>query len=498
MNIKNERGNILILTYLVIAVLLGFGAALSILSVSEARFVEKQRRTLIAFNNAEAGIARAMYDLRQDFVNASGVPSFSDGDINGYAIGPSTSSFYSIPYASTSINGGNYAVSLKNVSGFNEAVIIRSVGTFGGSTQTIEATIKMVSLSPWTNAIFAGAGAAGAMINGNVDIRGSVHILANGVDPTDAVVDLGGTAELIGNNYNGMAAVTQALIPALDTVSFNGETVSSLNAVLRVKNGVVSLNGSATAGQPDQTGNSVKETIDASFVTNGFAGNAGTANVFSDNGWSNPYDLGDLVSFPSLSDPYPGYASYQSYLQANALVINNATDLATLAAITPNSSFTMTDGAGNSISMDGSGNLAISGVVYIDGGDLNMNVAGSDKTITYSGRGSIFVSGNAQVNLNLKTSGNLSYPANIMGIMTPNTIGFHEANTEVMGVFYAEDQITVEKQTNLIGTIVANYFDMGTNVPKIFQVPMTSGNLPPGMIGQDALWLLRTVGWRKV
>ena len=80
--------------------------------------------------------------------------------------------------------------------------------------------------------------------------------------------------------------------------------------------------------------------------------------------------------------------------------------------------------------------------------------------------------------------------------MTPNDIDFNEAQIDVMGAFYAENQVIVQKQTDIIGTIVSNYFNMGTNVPAIFQVPELSSNLPPGMIGADARWYM-VVGWFK-
>jgi hypothetical protein len=148
--------------------------------------------------------------------------------------------------------------------------------------------------------------------------------------------------------------------------------------------------------------------------------------------------------------------------------------------------------------MDGSGNLTVSGIVYIDGGNLNMAKSGSNKTITYTGKGSILVTGTAQIDVNLVTSGSSSFPTNIIGIMTPNTIGFNEAQIDVMGVFYAEDQITSQKQTDIVGTIVSNFFDMGTNVPKIYQVPEVANNLPPGMIGQSSNWIMKIVSWQKL
>ncbi len=500
----DNTGSLLIISYLVIFVLLALGAAFIAMSVNESRVAERQRRTTLTLHIAEAGIERAIYDLRQDFINDASTPSWSDGNINAMTIGPDTANFYSTGYGSTSLNGGSYAVQLKNVSGISDSIRIRSTGTLGDVQQTIEVYAKIVSLSPWNNAIFAGAGAAGAMVNGNVNIRGSVHILGANLQSSDLVVDLGGTAEIIGNNYKDMAATLKAKVPALPTTTVGGETVETLGAVLRVKRGIIGLSGSATAGETDAAGNAYKETIDAAYVTDGYGGSQGAANVHSDNGSSNTYDLGDTVSFPSLSD-VDDYDSdgdnetYQQYLEANALVISSAPDLAKLANITPASStdFSFSSAKG-SISKTGE-NLTISGIVYLDNnGSLNMVKAGSDKTITYTGSGVILAEGNVQINTNLITNGDNSFPTNIVGIMTPNTIGFDEANIDVMGLFYAEGTVTALKQTDIVGTIVSNYFNMGTNVPSVYQVPDVLNHLPAGLIGQNASWVMKTVSWQKL
>ena len=100
-----------------------------------------------------------------------------------------------------------------------------------------------------------------------------------------------------------------------------------------------------------------------------------------------------------------------------------------------------------------------------------MSTDGAAKTITYTGSGAILAEGNVQINANLVTNGNNSFPTNILGIMTPNTIGFNEANIDVMGLFYAEGTVNAQKQTDIVGTIVSNYFDMGTNVPSVLSGP---------------------------
>ncbi|MEM4408339.1 MAG: hypothetical protein QXI19_06315, partial [Candidatus Caldarchaeum sp.] len=62
------------------------------------------------------------------------------------------------------------------------------VGDIGRSVRVL-VNIKDVGI--WANAIFAGAGASGRAINGNVDIRGSVHLLGDG----EAYSDLNGNGQ---------------------------------------------------------------------------------------------------------------------------------------------------------------------------------------------------------------------------------------------------------------------------------------------------------------
>ena len=488
--LNNERGSLLIISYFMIIILLGIGTVFVLFSTNESRIAERQRLTTTAFHIAEAGIERALYDLRQDFILDT-TPSWADGDINSHTAGPNFASFYTMPYSDTTFNGGSYSVQLQNTN--TDDVWLQSTGTLSGVGHSVLVYVKMINVSPWNNAIFGGSGASGSMINGNVDIRGSVHILGDGLAAGDFAIDLGGTSELVGNNYNGLDPTLEAKVPALPTTVFNGEVVETLSAELRVKEGLVGLSGSSTVGDANVAGNSEKETVDAAYVTDGYGGNLGAANVHSDNGTSNGYDLGEVVSFPNLTtEAYSGYPSYQDYLAAHSLVLTTE-----LNNITPNSSFAYSNGDG-SIAMDGNGNLTISGVVYIDGdNDLNMSKVGSDKTINYVGNGSILVEGNAQIDVNLVTSGNNSFPNNILGIMTPNNIGFNEASIDVMGLFYAEGTVQIQKQTDIMGTVITNYFDMGTNVPSIYQVPETLNNLPAGLIGQETVTWYLLVAWIK-
>ncbi|MFA5259732.1 MAG: hypothetical protein WC450_00725, partial [Candidatus Omnitrophota bacterium] len=451
-------------------------------------------------------------DLREDFWNDTSSPSWGDGDINGNTVNlPDTTNFYSIPYASTALNGGSYTVTVKKEAADGRAVSMRATGILGDSSETIQVYARMTSVSPWDNAIFAGTGSdpgtGATTIAGCVNISGSVHILGTGLSSTDYAVELGGTAELIGNNYSALAADLRRRLPALPTTVYNGETVETLSAVLRVKHGLVGLDGSSSVGVSDVSGNSVKETADSVFSTDGFSGTGGSANVYSDNGWSNAYDMGDEISFPSLSDPYGGYASYQQYLRDNALVISDPADLALLANITSASNFTLSD-ANGSISMDGSGNLTVDGIVYVEGGGMTLGGAGD---IVYTGKASILVTGNIAVETNLVTpavpiGGEHNFPfvpstgaENIIGFMTPNNIALGTSSQlDVMGLFYGENKISINKQTDLMGSVVTNFFDLTGQVPNIYQVPEAKNYLPPGMIGSSGGWSMALLSWQRL
>lgn len=487
-NLKNKNGIvILIICYLIVIVLLILGVAFFYRSFSESKIAERQKNSIQAISIAEGGVERAIYELRQDFVGDLTSPSWADGDINGIACGPDTQNFY-ILVQDIVLGNGAYTVELKNVEGQTDQIWIRSTGTVGDINKIIQTYVKIQNFSPWNNVIFGGAGSSGTLINGNVDIRGSVHILGEGLSDSDFAIDMSGSGN-IGNNYSGIPSDLEDRIPDCPTTLYNGETVDSLGAEVRIRNGLAGLSGIAEIGNPDIFGNSFQETVNGVFITDGYGGNQGAENVYSDNGTENDYDLGDSVRFPSLSDSYQGYPTYQEYLMDNALVISGLN-------INPNSTFSYSNLNG-SISMDGNGNLTVSGIVYIDDGNLNMNKSGPDDDIYYSGSGAILVEGNVGINVNLVTSGNNSFPTNIIGIMTPNQIRFNAANINVTGIFYAEDEIISQKQVSVAGTFVSNYFDMTQQVPSIYQVPDVINHLPDGMIGSEPIWVMRVVSWQE-
>jgi hypothetical protein len=503
---------VVIILAVVLVLILGVLAFLQ-LTDSSSLMAKRYGDSTTALYLAEGGMELTISYLKNDFENDPvPPPSWADGDINGTAAGPDTDDYYLLWQNSTT------KARLKNVPGKADQVWVKSEATVNGIKRTVVQYIKIRDFSVWNTALFGGTGASGEAVNGNVYIHGSVHILGTGLASTDSAIDLKGGAA-VGNNYEGIPSEFSGRIPPLSQVTFNGEEVESLNAEFRAKNGRVDLSGTATLGLFDVFGNSVKETMDGVYVDagpydgddttgtyyDGYGGNKGYINVRSDNGYATAYDLGDTVTFPSLSDPYgssPSY-TYKDYLGDNSYHVSedilNSINSSTV-------SFSYSDPMGKgSISWDRtSETLTVNGIVTIDDGSdpdeiSSISIGENDDPIEYTGRGTIF-SGDVNVHGDLLSK--RTFPTeDVLGFMAERNInlatGGGDAQLKIIGAFYAENEIVSAKQNEIAGTFVSNYFNMGTNVPKIYQVPELVNNLPPGMIGTGHNWRIITSLWHE-
>ncbi len=428
---------------------------------------------------------------------------------------------------------------------------VYAMASNGQSNRKVEVVYEGSNVNVWENAIFAGSGQAGGLINGNVSIHGSVHLLGDSLIVGAlalAAIDLSGTS-LIHNNYRGIPGALEARIPPLPQTIFEGETVYTLEAKLRARSGLVGMSGNSEIGEPQIVGNNFKETMDGLFVTSGWTGNSviddgnrgDPSAAFSDNGWDESYDLGDKVPFPLLSDdwrdatngakvqnPATGtWYSHEDYfsevLLADPDVTNDGIFNGNIVLNARGSSFYWNATTGETLSgslpatapganddyiiFDPSANtLKVNGQVRING-NLSFSGQGGDRTINYSGRAALMVYGDVAIDANLVTCNNgnkndtaNSFPVNnIIGIMASNNMVVGSTSQlDIMGAFYAQNKITSAKQTNVIGTFVSNYFDMGTNVPNIYQVPALADNLPLGMIGNYPILAVSQVSWREL
>ena len=448
----------------------------------------------------------------------------------------------------------------------NTRAWVTSYATYGGKSRSVRMLIKTKDVSIWNNAIFAGTGAAGQSINGNVDIRGSVHILGegepysdlngngkwdkaetytdtnkNGVwDPGEPFVDanndgvwnsaepyndtnfnnmydppltttdlntsLGGTAH-IGNNYLNMPASLLAMIPSAPT--FNG--MQTLSAEVRAAHGKISISGSATVGDSSNPNPGMKGKLDGTFVSDGWTGNQGSSSVFSDNGYGNSYDLGSLgMTFPIISG-----IGAQDYTDVNGTVWSNMQTYYNSQAMTipvnsitsSTAAFTYLDLKGNSISYTPQvkvGNvivspptLTVTGIVKVVG---NLAINGQSE-LRYAGKGTLYATQDVYIGNNLLPKSGLTFPTSTsLGIVAGRNMGLATGNGDsqlsMAGAFYAQGTITSAKQNQIAGTFVANYFDMGQNVPNIYQVPSLKDNLPPGMPGDQPYITIKIKSWR--
>ncbi len=311
---------------------------------------------------------------------------------------------------------------------------------------------------------------------------------------------------------------------------------------------MVGLSGNSEIGEPHVPGNAWKETMDATFVNDGWTGNQTIPdggrgiprNVFSDNGYNELYDLGNRVGFPLLTDnwrepngtlitnPNTGtWYTFQDYfsqvLLADPVITNdgvfngnlvlnargnkifwNATTGTYLNGSLPAS---LPPDTHDYIWFDPVTNvLRINGQIRING-NLTFTGQGNDRTINYSGRGAILVYGDVNIDSDLITCNNgnpanfqNSFPVNnIIGIMSSQNMFIgNTSQCDIMGAFYAQNMIKISKQTDVMGTMVANYFDMGSQVPNIYQVPALADNLPYGMIANYPITTLQQVAWREI
>jgi hypothetical protein len=549
MNKRKNKGwfSVLALTSLMLLLLVGLGVAAY--ALNGMKRAQRDKRASVAFQAAQAGL------------------EFQIGE--AYAAVPSTKgSFLPVvtdleePLASIAPGCTGSATVTPNADA--SWAWVTSTVSYAGYTTSVRALISCKDVGIWNNAVFAGSTASGNSINGNVDVRGSVHILgegepysdlngnakrdaaepftdsnSNGVwDPGEAFTDVNGDgvrnpgepyADLnlnntydppvqqtelnssfsgnahIGNNYTGMSPLLSPFLPELPKVN----NQYSLSSEVRVKHGMISLQGSATIGQSGVVdGGLSKGTVDGVFVSDGFTGNPGAAAVFSDNGASNNYDLENVpLKMPVLSgigsEPYvvgaQTFPDHETYLDTKSLTV----PVNTIVYDTPAFSYGP-DANGNLFSFTpaSGGNpayLTINGVVRVLG---DLQIGSKNGEIRYQGSGTIFTKQNLYVDGDLLPRSGFTFPTTAkLGLIAKRNMylaaGNGSSQLTMAGAFFAQGTIVSAKQNQIAGTFVASYYDMGTNVPNIYQVPALTKNMPPAMPGDKSYYTIKVRTWRE-
>ena len=410
-------------------------------------------------------------------------------------------------------------------------------------TRSLEAVYDTRDFGIWNNAIFAGRGQAGLLINGNVKIHGSVHLLGDSLPEGAAAVqalDLSGSA-MIRNDYVGIWPELEGRIPPLKPTEYNGESVTTLNTELRVRKGIVALSGTSHVGVEWAAGSGYKGPVDGTFVTDGFGGNQGTTNVHSDNGYDQPYDLGNEISLPIFEDWYrekdtgefvhnPSTGTWYTHAEYFTEVLTGGpnrlpsggtfTGDVVLDADKGGFYWNATTGeyetgpAVDTVSPAATDHyilkkttapiVQINGCIHIDG---DLIFTGKKEQFSYFGRAALMVEGGVTVDTHLLSCNSpvdendyaASFPqTSCMGIMSRGQMDLGTVSQRMlMGAFYSASTVTQSKQTQTMGTVVGRDFEMGNQVPDIFQVPVLAQNLPLGMIGDYPIFRTNLASWRE-
>lgn len=565
---RNSNGIVLIVALLVMTVLSILGAVFLTISQTEGQIAFYDRYATRALYVAEMGAERVRRDLKYD-------ASFDrDGMSNQYVASPTplmggqpADCSATIPWqgsppqqrcydlggaiplepnpvppypaddvfflplydnmnVDTYADGSTYTVKvgLRN----SNKLTIRAQGTGPlGSQKVVDVRVEVRDLSVWGNAAFAGGGGSGARINGNVVIAGSLHILGNGLGPTGIAADFGGTAGLF-NWYNGLSPIFTGKIPAINP--------PTLDAEVRVKEGQIRMNsGSARMGNgpadTDLDGNpipaGVKRRVDGVYTEYDFAGSYADTYVYSDNGTHNRYDLppDQPISFPSLTDPHPGFGTYEAYLDANSwdpvtagVLPPSAISGTNVQLYANTASFDVTDGT-NRLAWDSvSQTLTVQGIIRVPGsltlgGTTGPTQIGSINYVTGPSGGTLYSklagadwseSGNGgahqvsiTVNSDLLPVG--IYPTvETLGLLAKDRLVMERSQNKVAAAVFAENEVQILKQYQVVGAVVSRFLNMGSQVPRLYQMPNLIKHLPPGMPGGEAFNFVKILSWREL
>jgi len=148
----------------------------------------------------------------------------------------------------------------------------------------------------------------------------------------------------------------------------------------------------------------------------------------------------------------------------------------------------------NSINFDSeTGVLTINGIIKVQA--LNIS-----NDITYSGVGTIYVTGTTVINGKVLPNTDASYPTtNVFGVVSTGNMALGGSSQILLtGAYYSAGEISTDMQTELAGTIVCQNFDITNQTPRIWQVPSLAANLPPGMPGADPVWVFTERTWKDL
>jgi len=189
------------------------------LSGSEVRIARRQCNSTRAFYITEGGLERARYDLEED-------GDWMDGDINGMSVpgGGDIANFYLLDYdqldpAIRTLLGGEFTVWLKNVTGEDDEIWVKSQGVYNNSIRTVRAKVKssrrFASPSGVTSAIES---------EGEVEVKGSAEVNGDIKEYVDLSFE-----DIFGVDKAEMVQIAQTYYPdTYYTTPFNNDSAQGV------------------------------------------------------------------------------------------------------------------------------------------------------------------------------------------------------------------------------------------------------------------------------
>ena len=431
---------------------------------------------------------------------------------------------------------GGFEITLTND---GDRSILQSRGYLGDNVDDAKAvssslaSIKLeTTASVWENAIFANGATPGAgIINGNVSIYGSVHLVGT---PDDGVaLDVSGTSGIY-SSYLGEESGSNDIVSEMSRITDNEQP--NICTRVRIKEGDLSFSsGSAQAGTTNYPLQSVELGGD---VVGGEVGDE----VITESGDIDPYDPDLEVVVPTLDDTYPNETDtdpnyfgagvtvsmidlsntlnptaacgqFTQTIQGNDKVVFSSTshgshidptplgttcsspgatayDGAAMAWLSTSTSCTLANAVSPPSVSSGNGYLCIAGTNPIaNSRSMDILFYGD---VDYKGKGTIRAgSGNGDATANIEVESSL-LPLNdyfpkdsIISLVSSGTMDLGTTSgAEIAAIIFALKSVGLYHQTLLVGSIVAESIDIGSQVPSIAYETHIMGNMPVGSPGK--------------
>jgi hypothetical protein len=91
------------------------------------------------------------------------------------------------------------------------------------------------------------------------------------------------------------------------------------------------------------------------------------------------------------------------------------------------------------------------------------------------------------------------YPTfDTLGLLAKDRIVMARSSKRVAAAVFAENQVSITKQYQVVGAVVTRFFDLGAQVPRLYQMPNLVKYLPPGMPGGQAFNFVKILSWREI